>query len=128
MTPLKLSKMFKPTVSPHAPADAPPPRAKNQKVTAEEIRDLRELMRQKYSLDLQVWNLRHSHARDKKFLDEKMQKADAALVKIRQTVLSWNSPDFFETKADYQRFISIRGTVMRSTIRIWMKNPPRKDE
>lgn len=121
----KLKIFSSKTSPPLAAADQPPERAKGQKVTPEELRRLRELMRQRYALDLEIWwNLRKVLNHDKPFVMEKMKQADALLACIRAMVLSWDNRDYFYTDDEYEKLKEVKCRVMSAGKRDWVLNPP----
>ncbi|KAH7419503.1 hypothetical protein BKA64DRAFT_650980 [Cadophora sp. MPI-SDFR-AT-0126] len=117
---------------PHAPAqpkvqpgDLPPVIPPGKKVTPFQIRDLNELIRKRYALDVEIWNKRHCAPRDRKILLEKMRQSDAALVKIMSTVRLWDTRDVWDSNADYHRLKNIRHRLeMEGGKRLWEGNPP----
>lgn len=106
------------------PGDMPTFRAKGQLVTAEELRSLGELIRQRYALDLEIWNLRNVRPRDRHLVEDKMKKADAALGKIRRVVQSFDSQDYFTSQSDYAKLQEIKTRIMAEGKRNWMQDPP----
>lgn len=56
---------------------------KKMKVTTPEaLRGLRDLIRTKYELDVEIWNLRGARRMDRPVVEKKMQGADAVLTEI----------------------------------------------
>ncbi|KAF2188026.1 hypothetical protein K469DRAFT_628283 [Zopfia rhizophila CBS 207.26] len=106
------------------PGDLPIYRAKGKKVTAEELRDLRDLIRTRYALDVEIWNLRHVKAFNRQKVHDKMRRADAALAKIERTVLSMDHIEFFEDPADYRKLQDIKVRVLEGGKRHWAVHPP----
>ncbi|KIW07009.1 uncharacterized protein PV09_01904 [Verruconis gallopava] len=105
------------------PGDLPLERSPGQKITPEELRELRELIRQRYELDLQIWSERFLRPRDRDITEEKIRKADALLNKIRRTVITWDSPEYFESQ-DYKVFQEVARRIHLSGKRDWIKDPP----
>lgn len=94
-------------------------------VTAEDIRDLRDLMRYRYALDGEIWEvgkIAKSYQRDTVIV--KMKQADAAMAKIRTTLDGWDRPEFFETVGTYDRFREIKNRILEANPRNWETNPP----
>jgi hypothetical protein len=104
--------------------DRPPARAKGEKVTSEELRCLRELIRQRYSLDLKIWSLRKVGSHNRKVVEADMNRADAMLLSIKARILSMDSRDYFNTDGEYQMFKQVKDRVMADGKREWIKNPP----
>jgi len=105
-------------------ADHPRARAKGQKVTPEELRRLRELMRQRYALDLEIWSLRKVGNHNKPIVLDKMKRADALLACIRATVLSMDSRDYFHADDEYEKLKEVKARVLAAGKRDWVRNPP----
>jgi hypothetical protein len=106
------------------PADLPKHRIRGEKVKAEEIRELCELVRKRFSLDVEIWNLRYAKERDRNKVKEKIDKADAALAKIRRILASWDRRDLFESVEDWEVLQDIKGRIDLDGKRDWMTNPP----
>lgn len=113
-----------PDQSESPPGDMPAFRAKGQKVIPEELRELRELIRHRYALDIEIWTLRNVRPRDRPVVEEKMRRADAALKKIRRIVLSLDSQEFFTSPKDYSKFQEIKSRIMADGKRNWTQHPP----
>ena len=95
-----------------------------QRITAQQIRELRELIRYRYSLDIEIWRQRgvKQFKRDK--LTENMRRSDAALEVIRRTLLEWDRRELFESDAEHQKFIEIKNRLLRGVKASWVQNPP----
>jgi hypothetical protein len=116
------------TKPPPVQTDAPNHRAPGQKVTKEELRDLRELMRKKYALDGEIWLLKDVKPRDYPIVEVKMRMADATLQRIREIVDSFDSPEFFEWQADYWKLREIKSRMAEPGKKeCWMNEPPWKE-
>ncbi|PMD50732.1 uncharacterized protein K444DRAFT_670385 [Hyaloscypha bicolor E] len=116
-----------PAISPPplAPGDQPTPIPLGQKVSAKEIRDLNELIRKRYALDVEIWSKRDCRPRDRKVIEDKMRRSDATLTKIMSTVRSWDRLEVWESDADWQRMRAIRDRLEgEGGKRIWKGNPP----
>lgn len=129
----RLSKFFKKKsdsaqVIPPPPGDIPAPRAKDEKVTPEQLRDLRNLICYRYALDIEIWQLRDVQEYDRDIVREKMRKARAALRKIILTVESLDDRSYFSSEAEYSRFQQIKLRVMEGGKRDWEKHPPWEED
>ena len=122
--PKGIIKVFRSKQDEGAPGDRPPPRTRGEKVRNEELRNLRELLRQRYTLDLEIWGLRKVGTYNRPIVEDKMKKADALLVRIRALVLSMDHRDHFRTDAEYSKFTDVKMRVLASGKREWMRNPP----
>ncbi|OQV06073.1 hypothetical protein CLAIMM_10705 [Cladophialophora immunda] len=99
-------------------------RHKGQKVTPEELRRLREMMRQRYALDLEIWSLRKVGRHNKGVVEDKMRRADALLAGIRAAVGAMDGRDYFHHEADYQKLKEVKARVMAGGKKDWVQNPP----
>jgi hypothetical protein len=115
-----------PPVNHPNPGDVPAPRTASQKITAEELREFRELIRLKYALDISVWE----EGKMVKFysqpeLEEKMRQADAALESLQSRAMAWNRREYFSSDAEYALFKEItRRICSKDGKRKWMDHPP----
>jgi len=108
-----------------APGDLPLHREAGQKITAEELSELGDLIRKRYQLDIQIHSERFLRPRDRDITQAKIREADALLSKIGRTVLSWDRPDFFEQgTGDYEAFQEVAERVLRPGKRDWVTEPP----
>jgi hypothetical protein len=108
--------------------DAPQPREKHQKVTPRELRELRELIIDRYSLDIELHTLRDAKSFQKDKVEEKMRSADAKLMKIRKTVAELDSRQYWETEEGFEKWKEVKKRVMEPGKREWRKNPPWNDK
>ncbi|KAF2115769.1 hypothetical protein BDV96DRAFT_574450 [Lophiotrema nucula] len=106
------------------PGDAPTARASGQKITAEEVKEFRELIRYRYSLDVDIWSLRHVKVFQRDIVYEKMRKSDAALRKIQNTIRTWDKREYFTSDREFRNFQEVKKRVLQSGKREWMNHPP----
>lgn len=118
----------KPAVpAPLAQGDAPKALMPGLKVQPEDIRNLCELIRQRYALDVEIWDLRHVKRRDRHLVEDKMRRSDAMLRKIYRTVCEWDNPKAFESE-DWDKLQQIKIRIEEDGKRIWATNPPWDDQ
>ncbi|KAH0548625.1 hypothetical protein GP486_007831, partial [Trichoglossum hirsutum] len=98
-----------------------------RKVKAVEIRQLAELVRNRYELDIKIWQLRDAQHHDRPVIKEIMRRSDATLIKIRHTIESWDRRDIFDSDDDWAKFKDIQFRVTTGRKRIWTENPPWND-
>jgi hypothetical protein len=108
-------------------ADLVPQRAHGQKVGSEEVRELCELIRKRYALDVDIWSLRDARSRDRDAVWVLIRRADAALAKIQRTLDSWDREDLFDSHQDWIKLQDIKKRMDAVGKRDWMNNPPWKD-
>jgi hypothetical protein len=89
---------------------------------------LRELIRQKYALDVEIWSLRRVRLVDRGEVEDKMEKADAILQEIRDIVGAWQGTEkSWDSPAEWARAQEIQERLLSDGKREWRKNPPWKD-
>jgi hypothetical protein len=100
------------------------PRRKGQKVAPKELRELCELIRKRYSLDVEIWSLRKTRPRDRNIVLDKMHKAQATLKKINRILDSWDTAEAFTNEHDRAKFQEIRRRIKMDGKRDWDKESP----
>ncbi|CAG5148127.1 uncharacterized protein ALTATR162_LOCUS2154 [Alternaria atra] len=95
-----------------------------QLVTAENIRELRERIRYRYSLDVEILKQRNVKKYMRGNLEENMRKSVAALADIQKMVEGWDRREFFATELEYRKFQDIRQRLLTGTKIDWEKNKP----
>lgn len=98
---------------------------KIQEASPETLSHLRELIRLKYQLDVEIWGLRGARKPDRWLVEEKMQKADAALAEIMSTVRAWEhqADGGPWDAAEWERVQEIQRRLENSRIRVWADSP-----
>ncbi|KUJ14620.1 uncharacterized protein LY89DRAFT_783720 [Mollisia scopiformis] len=95
-----------------------------KKTTPEALRGLRDLIRQRYQLDMEIWSLKGARKPDHPIVFEKMEKADAVLQEICAMVETWEENEAFWTAQEWVLASKIKEQVMKSGKRVWRNNPP----
>jgi hypothetical protein len=129
-TPSKFNKMGFRNIfhrSRHSLGDISQPLARGQKVKPDEVRELADLIRKRYKLDVEIWDLRHVQPHNRPVVKDKMRQSDATLQKISATIAAWNSPDAFESPKDWAKMQEIKKRIKASGKRNWALNPPWDD-
>jgi hypothetical protein len=98
-------------------------RRKGQTVEPKELRELCELIRRRYSLDVQIWELRQTHLINRDVVLDLMHKSDATLKKINRIVDSWDTLEAFSNENDAVKYQEIRRRVKLDGKRDWSKSP-----
>lgn len=99
-------------------------RERVKKTTPEALRGLRDLIRQRYQLDMFIWSLKGARAPDRPIVEESMEKADAVLQEICAMVDTWEENEAFWTPQEWVLASKIKEQVMKSGKRVWRNNPP----
>ena len=103
------------------------PRAQNQLVTNDELRELGELIRERYKLDMLLHNLRNRTSYEGDVIRDNITKSTAALAKIKRLVDSFDRPDLFKIPGDHNKLKEIRRRIYEGGKRDWNKHPPSMD-
>jgi hypothetical protein len=103
--------------------DVVAPRGPSQLVRMEELRELGELIRERYKLDMLLFNLQDKTAYEDDVIDETMVKSIAALAKIRRLVESFDRRDLFKTTEEHDKLREIKRRIHESGKRDWKKHP-----
>jgi len=89
-------------------------RQSGQGTSSEDLYDLRNLIRGKYSLDIEIWSLRDVHTANQYLVEERKKRSDGALDEIRKAVETWKGHEHRWTEEEmpyveeiYQRISSI---------------------
>lgn len=106
-----------------AKAEPKPPRAV-QLITPENLRELRETIRLKYALDIEIWRQRDVKFFSRDKLKENIRKSEAALEKIRKTVADWDRREYFSTDLEHEKFREIKRRLMEGEKADWTQKPP----
>ena len=101
---------------------------KMKESSPETLRDLRELIRNRYQMDVEIWSLRSARKADRPKVLEKMVVADAIMEEIWMTVGTWeNQQDGNWTDEEWVRVQEIKARLQSDGKRIWEGNPPWAD-
>ncbi|KAH6873090.1 hypothetical protein BKA58DRAFT_160481 [Alternaria rosae] len=93
-------------------------------VTAENIRELRERIRYRYSLDVEILKQRNVKPYMRGNLEENIRKSVAALADIRKMVQGWDRREFFATDLEYEKFQVIKSRLLDGNKINWEKTKP----
>ncbi|KAN0102783.1 hypothetical protein V8E51_011096 [Hyaloscypha variabilis] len=106
-------------------------KAKLQKMkesSPETLRDLRELIRNRFQMDVEIWGLRSARKPDRPKVLEKMAIADAIMDEILTTISTWeNQKDGNWTNEEWVRVQEIKERLQSDGKRVWEDNPPWMD-
>jgi hypothetical protein len=101
---------------------------KMKESSPETLRDLRELIRNRYQMDVEIWGLRTARKADRPKVLEKMVVADAIMEEIWMTVGTWeNQQDGNWTDEEWVRVQEIKARLQSDGKRVWEGNPPWAD-
>jgi len=92
----------------------------------EALRGVRDLVRSRYQLDMEIWSLKGSRAPDRPVVIEKMEKADAVLMEIRAIVETWENGPVW-TEEEWSLAQTIKERILKDNKRWWSNNPPWND-
>merc|ERR1711981_382080 len=98
--------------------------AKRNATSPEALQHLRELVRQRYELDNEIWKHRKVRRADQPVLKAKMDQADALLQEIQGIVRGWRIDGDAFDDAEARVAIEIRDRLLEDGKRNWAKQPP----
>jgi len=100
---------------------------KIMEASPETLRSLRDLIREKYRLDVEIWGLRGARGPDRWIVEQKMERADTVMQEILAMTMVWeynrdNSNGLWQT-AEWERVQDICGRLHNGGIRFWADKP-----
>jgi hypothetical protein len=98
--------------------------ARMRMVSPETLRDLRELLRTRYELDIKIWNLRKVRKPDRPVVEEKMERSDAVLGEIMNIVQAWDGSESSWTPGEWEQAQEIIRRIEAEGKKEWAGNPP----
>ncbi len=102
---------------------------KMKNASPETLQSLRELIRTRYQLDVEIWNLRGVRKPDQPLVVMKMDKADDVLNEIMAIVNCWTeNVDGHWTAEEWERVKDIQRRLRAQGKRNWAANPPWADK
>jgi len=90
--------------------------------TTRALQELRDLIRERYELDMEIYRLRNISYANRDLVIKRMVKSDEILQKIHSIVEIWNPESFNETEWPYAEQVKER--LLADGKRIWATNPP----
>lgn len=87
-------------------------------------RSLRDLVRKRYQLDIEIWGLRGARGPDKHIVEKKMEEADAVLMEILAVVDNWEECDKIWTAEEWKLAQQVKERIKKDGKRLWVPNPP----
>lgn len=102
--------------------------AKMRMVSPETLRELRELIRTRYELDVEIWGLRKVRKPDRPLVQEKMERSDAALEEIMNIVQAWDGTERSWTAGEWEKAKEIVRRMETLGKRQWVGNPPWEED
>jgi hypothetical protein len=98
--------------------------APGHKVSPLEVRELHDLIRRRYALDVSIWGKQNCVPRNRPKVEEDMRRADAVLLRIMSLVQAWDNPQAWKSEADWQRLRAIKQKLEMDGKREWANHPP----
>ena len=100
-------------------------RLERLKLTSPEaLRGLRDLIRTRYALDMEIWSLKGVKRPDRPLVEERMGKADAVLEEIYNMVATWEENSKVWTPQEWELARDIKARIQAGGKRVWKDNPP----
>ena len=97
---------------------------KRMATSPEALQHLRELVRQRYELDMEIWQKRDVAVRDRPVIEQRMLRADMLLKEIQDTVRAWNIDEEVWTVEEIKLATEIRDRLLKDGKRNWRRQPP----
>jgi hypothetical protein len=105
-----------------------PPLGPDYKVSPLEIRDLNELIRKRYALDIEIYNRKDCMPINRNIVYDRMTRADVLFAKIMSIVTLWDREEVWGSRADWDRLRDIRQRLENEEAkRTWEGHPPWED-
>ncbi|KAH7078750.1 hypothetical protein BKA63DRAFT_250499 [Paraphoma chrysanthemicola] len=103
-------------------------RLRIKQASPETLRDLRELIRDRYELDVKIWGLRGARKPDHPIVQKKMEKSDAVMEEILHMVSLWgDNSDNSWNPVEWEKVNIIRKKLEDGGHRVWANDPPWAD-
>jgi hypothetical protein len=93
----------------------------------EALRELRELIRRRYELDMDIWQSRSKLASTRPLTQRKMVEADGILREILARVEKWDEASGWDDE-DWDLAEEVKARLEKGGKRDWLKEPPWKGE
>jgi hypothetical protein len=90
--------------------------------------DLHTMIRERYALDTEIYQLRYLRSSDRPIALEKMQRSDALLAEIREVIGRWDGLQETVTEEEWRLLRDVKNRLLADNKRIWKDNPPWNDE
>lgn len=95
-----------------------------QNISPESLRALRELIRARYALDVEIWGLRDVRMPDRPIAEANMEKADAILHEIYAMVHAWDDTQTSWTPAEWEQAMEVKRRLLDDGKRWWLVSGP----
>lgn len=94
----------------------------------ETLRELRELIRTRYELDVKIWSLRKVRKPDRPIIEEDMERADAVMAEIMEIIRAWEGSENWWTKNEWEQVEQIIDKMNADGKRRWVGSPPWEED
>lgn len=94
----------------------------------ETLRELRELIRTRYELDVKIWSLRKVRKPDRPMIEEDMERADAVMAEIMEIIRAWEGSEAWWSKNEWEQVEQIIDKLNADGKRSWMGNAPWEED
>ena len=95
-----------------------------KQTSPEALRGLRDLIRARYQLDMEIWSLKGARKPDQPIVEEMMEKADAILMEIYTMVETWEENGKIWTPQEWELAQDVKRRILAEDKRWWENNPP----
>lgn len=98
--------------------------ARQKVISPEAIRELRDLIRTRYQLDVHIWSLKGTRGPNRKIVLTDMEKADAILMEINARVESWEENATLWTEEEWKVAQQIKQRIQLDGKKMWNGQGP----
>lgn len=94
-----------------------------RRTNPEALREVRDLIKERFSLDTEIWRLREVKKCDRRIVEAKMQRADEVLKVIMERVETWTQASF-ENQETWVLARHIKNKLAQANQKTWANSPP----
>jgi hypothetical protein len=91
--------------------------------SAKALHELRNLIRLRYELDMDIWSMRGIGVADRNVVEKKMAKSDEILHLIRSRVENWSAESGWD-ELEWEYAAEVKERLLADGKRIWADDPP----
>jgi hypothetical protein len=96
--------------------------------TPEALHGLRDLVRTRYALDIEIWSLKRARGPDRPIVEIMMERADAVLTEIYRMVDTWDENNNLWSRQEWELARDVKERIFADGKRWWKNNPPWNDD
>ncbi|MAD85019.1 MAG: hypothetical protein CL912_18830 [Deltaproteobacteria bacterium] len=93
-------------------------------ISPEALRELCDLIRTRYQLDVEIWGLKGTRGPNRPYVLTKMEKADEILTEVNTMVESWESNASLWTEEEWKVAQQIKQRIQLDGKKVWTGQGP----